>query len=110
MSDPYWNPVHRAWWDRPRIDSITTRYKYAYTAWKRNALEPQREQAAAGADRFAADDVVARYWLPILEAVGALDACAEEEEIEEEESNEETLAHIAEIMIREHDSRMVAGE
>lgn len=78
LSDPYWNPVHRAWWDRPSIDSITTRYRYAYTAWKEGKLEHRREQAAAGAGRFDADAVVERYWLPILEAVDALDATATE--------------------------------
>ncbi len=82
MSDPYWNPVHRAWWARPSIDSIATRYKYAYDSWKSEGLVSRREQAAAGAGRFGADDVVGRYWLPILEAVGALDACTEEEEME----------------------------
>lgn len=83
LSDRYWNPVHRAWWNRPSVDSITTRYRYAYQAWQSEGLVSRREQAAAGAGRFAADDVVARYWLPILEAVGALDACAEEVDLEE---------------------------
>jgi glycosyltransferase involved in cell wall biosynthesis len=86
-SDPYWNPVHRAWWDRPRVDSILTWYRYAYCEWKdsilgssraRIAVDSRRERATASAGQFDADDVVKRYWLPILEAVGALDACAEE--------------------------------
>lgn len=78
-SDPYWNPVHRAWWDRPSIDSITTRYGYAYEQWQAGKMEHRRAQAVAGAEKFDADDVVARYWLPILEAVGAMDASAAEE-------------------------------
>jgi len=79
QSDPYWNPVHRAWWDRPSIDSIATRYGYAYEQWKAGKMEHRRAQAVAGAGKFNADDVVARYWLPILEAVGAMDASAAEE-------------------------------
>jgi glycosyltransferase involved in cell wall biosynthesis len=84
QSDPYWNPVHRAWWDRPSIDSIATRYGYAYEQWKAGKMERRRAQAVAGAGKFNADDVVARYWLPILEAVGAMDAVDDEQRIEAE--------------------------
>jgi glycosyltransferase involved in cell wall biosynthesis len=67
--DPWWNPVHRAWWTRPDVNRIVSAYQQAFYA----------EEAAHGIGgvkdrvRHAADydikRVVAEHWLPLLHRI-----------------------------------------
>lgn len=45
--DRFWNHVHGAWWDRPRIEAITRAYEKAYVA-----PGPRRVRAAEFAEPF----------------------------------------------------------
>lgn len=67
-ADPFWNPVHRAWWQRPRVTEITKAYGQAYRADM--GEEPERSGRRARARQFAvgydADTVFENHWEPIL--------------------------------------------
>lgn len=63
QSDPFWNHVHGAWWDRPRIDSIVRQYEKALTQ-----ASTRREQARDLSGEFDLADA-GRWWQPIMEAL-----------------------------------------
>jgi len=58
---PFWNPVHRAWWTRPNTDDIARAYQRALSA-------PQdlRERAREFALQYDADKVSQTYWEPVM--------------------------------------------
>lgn len=65
-SDPWWNPVHRAWWGRPNVAEITAAYEEAHRYGTLSVMEA--EELAGHAAFYSADRVV-EYWLPILEKI-----------------------------------------
>lgn len=81
--DPWWNPVHRAWWTRPNVDQITAEYEHLFNGGP-DATE-RAEIARHTAGEYSADAVVARRWLPILAELGdpAPAATAEPEPVDE---------------------------
>lgn len=66
--EPFWNPVHRAWWDRPRISSITEAYLKAWEEWRHDetAFRDRRDESMALAQGYDADLVIKRFWIPLL--------------------------------------------
>ena len=60
-ADPYWNPVHGAWWQRPRIDAIARAYEKAL------AQAPGRREAAREFTAPYGADTAADTWRSILE-------------------------------------------
>ena len=63
--DPYWNHVHGAWWDRPRIEAIVRAYERAHAS--RVAPAARRDAAAQFAAGFdAAGEDVAGTWREIV--------------------------------------------
>jgi glycosyltransferase involved in cell wall biosynthesis len=69
--EPYWNPVHEAWWTRPSVAGIARAYEKAHqhAASKRGAAR----EFALGYD---ADLVLVDHWKPALDAITALKAAA----------------------------------
>jgi glycosyltransferase involved in cell wall biosynthesis len=61
--EPFWNHVHSAWWQRPRIDGIAR----AYTRAHRAAAPVHRERARQFAAPFHVDVAGPEHWKPILE-------------------------------------------
>lgn len=74
-AEPYWNPVHRAWWDRPLIGQIERAYEEAYQEWNdQEEFESVRWtgrqiQSQELAEQYDADTVVSRFWLPLLRSI-----------------------------------------
>lgn len=65
LGERYWNHVHGAWWDRPRVDSIVRQYQHAY-----EQASTRREAARAftyNYDAASADD----RWRGIVETLCA---------------------------------------
>jgi len=64
---PFWNPVHHAWWTRPNVDDIAKRYEQAY---QRSAAVTAkwRSEAAKFAASYDADTVANQYWKPVLDS------------------------------------------
>lgn len=62
-SQPFWNHVHGAWWQRPDIAAIERAYEKAYK-WAGS----KREQARRFALDYDIRDVYARHWQPYLQA------------------------------------------
>lgn len=60
--DEWWNPVHRAWWSRPRHWDITHMYELHYA--NRGARVDDSMVAC-----YNADYVVEEYWLPLLNEI-----------------------------------------
>ena len=63
QSDPFWNHVHGAWWDRPKSDSIARQYDKA-----RVQASTRRQQARDLSGEFDVTDA-GRWWKPIMEAL-----------------------------------------
>lgn len=63
-SQPFWNHLHGAWWQRPDIGSIVRAMERAYTY-----AATKREQARAFALNYDHETVFARHWVPFLETV-----------------------------------------
>lgn len=62
QGDPFWNPVHNAWWQRPRIADIAKIYNQAY-----NLETPaRRDRARDFALGYDVNAVAEQYWEPIL--------------------------------------------
>jgi glycosyltransferase involved in cell wall biosynthesis len=61
-TEPFWNPLHRAWWRRPRIDSIVRAYANAYKWVDGNRRERARQFALA----YDTSTVFEEHWMPIL--------------------------------------------
>jgi len=67
MGDEYWNHVHGAWWDRPKIDAIVRAYEKAYAG-----ASTRREAARAFTyDYDAASASVQERWKDIVETLCA---------------------------------------
>jgi glycosyltransferase involved in cell wall biosynthesis len=64
-ADEFWNPLHRAWWRRPRIAEITKAYGAAYRETA-PAMQSRRERAREFALGYATTTVFDGYWRPIL--------------------------------------------
>ena len=62
--EPFWNPTHRALWQRPNIKQIAAAYEKAY----RHAKD-LREDAAAFAIPYDYRTVANTHWKPILERI-----------------------------------------
>lgn len=62
-ADEYWNHVHGAWWDRPRVDSIVRQYEKAYAQ-----ASTRREAAREYSEAFGLQSGV-EAWRGILEAL-----------------------------------------
>jgi glycosyltransferase involved in cell wall biosynthesis len=60
----YWNPVHGAWWTRPRIDAIVRAYEKALTR-----AESLRGAAWTFTERFDCQETATRHWKGIVEAL-----------------------------------------
>lgn len=73
--DDWWNPVHRAWWTRPNVPEIVREYREVY---RHRFTAGERQRLVDFVTLFDADKAVAEHWLPLLEAMEALDACEEE--------------------------------
>lgn len=67
-AEPFWNPVHRAWWARPSIEEIMFQLEDAYERKVLELVGPS-ERAVSFAQHFDADKVVPEFWGPILETV-----------------------------------------
>lgn len=66
-SEPFWNPVHRAWWGRPNIDEIAA--GYAYFAGAKHPNEAYRVRVTESVQQFDADTLYASVWRPLLAEV-----------------------------------------
>jgi glycosyltransferase involved in cell wall biosynthesis len=62
-SEPFWNHVHGAWWDRPHVDSIVRQYEKAFVQ-----ASTRREAARELSGEFDRADA-GRWWEPIMEAL-----------------------------------------
>lgn len=61
MGDPFWNHVHGAWWDRPKVESIVRAYDKA-----RVQASTRRVEARDFSGEFDVEDA-GRYWKDIVE-------------------------------------------
>lgn len=64
--DDFWNPVHRAWWSRPRVDAIVKAYEKAKTK-----APAYREQARTFALGYDVDKVAGKYWAHAMKELEA---------------------------------------
>lgn len=62
-TEPYWNLVHRAWWHRPNIASITKCYEKAY----KEANSPFKRQVCVQFAQSFDVDTVGPMWSKLLE-------------------------------------------
>lgn len=62
VSEPFWNPVHGAWWRRPSIASITRAYVKAHQDAGR-----RRARVRDFAVDYHIDRVMENHWKPLLE-------------------------------------------
>ncbi len=60
--DPYWNPVHYAWWTRPRMDAMVRTYEKALAQASR-----RRAEARTFTEPFDAGITAEQHWKGILE-------------------------------------------
>ena len=64
IGERYWNPVHGAWWTRPRIDAITRAYGKAL-----GVAHVYREAAEKFASAYDSRDTAEAHWKGIVEAL-----------------------------------------
>ena len=62
--EPYWNPVHGAWWTRPKIDAIVRSYEKAFAQAPR-----RREESRMFTEYYDAATTGERHWKGIVEAL-----------------------------------------
>jgi len=62
--EPYWNPVHEAWWTRPSVKAIERAYEKAF-----RAAGQKRQAAREFAMGYDADLVLVDHWKPSLDAL-----------------------------------------
>jgi glycosyltransferase involved in cell wall biosynthesis len=62
--EPYWNPVHEAWWTKPYIGQITDAYGLAY-----EGAAGRRADAREFATAYDADVILRDHWVPALETL-----------------------------------------
>lgn len=65
-TDPFWNPVHKAWWGRPEIASIEAGMKHAANSHRSAAWGLDRVHARGHATAFDADVIFDSCWRPFL--------------------------------------------
>jgi glycosyltransferase involved in cell wall biosynthesis len=66
QSQPFWNHVHGAWWDRPDIPSIVKGYEKAYAY-----ASSRREKAREFAVNFDAEMVADQFWKPFIDSLAS---------------------------------------
>ena len=64
QGEPFWNPVHEAWWVKPSITGITRAYEKAY-----RGAASRRQAAREFAMGYDADAVTVEYWKPALDVL-----------------------------------------
>jgi len=69
--EPYWNPVHEAWWTRPSPKAIERAYEKAHR-WAASKRADAREFAL----QYDADVVLLDHWKPALDIVAERKAAA----------------------------------
>lgn len=69
LGEPFWNPTHRAWWKRPRVDSIVRAYEKAYEERGTVKADRRRERSREFAMGYDIRHVAVEYWKPILETL-----------------------------------------
>lgn len=62
--EPYWNPVHEAWWVKPSVRSIAGAYEKAF-----KLAASKRAAAREWALQYDADVVLLDYFKPALDAI-----------------------------------------
>jgi glycosyltransferase involved in cell wall biosynthesis len=62
--EPFWNPVHGAWWTRPSVTSIVRAYEKAHTH-----AASYREDAVEFAAAYEVGKVAEKYWKPALKGL-----------------------------------------
>jgi FkbM family methyltransferase len=69
--EPFWNPVHRAWWVKPNIGEIAGAYAgmYQYTRTDPVKAAAIRVEAAEFAAGYAPDRVLGQEWPAVLHEV-----------------------------------------
>lgn len=63
QSDSFWNHVHGAWWERPKVESIVRQYEKAYAQ-----ASTRRQQARDTSRDFDLADA-GGWWRPIMETL-----------------------------------------
>jgi glycosyltransferase involved in cell wall biosynthesis len=67
----FWNPIHRAWWVRPNVDSIVRSYEKAYNdSDQKRAM--RREDARTFALAYDVDRVTQENWVPTIAKLAEL--------------------------------------
>jgi glycosyltransferase involved in cell wall biosynthesis len=69
--EPYWNPVHEAWWTRPSVKAVERAYEKAY-----KLAASKRAAAREFALSYDADVVLLDHFKPALDAVTERKAAA----------------------------------
>lgn len=64
---PFWNPVHKSWWHRPDISSITTGYAHLRNLYGKSAWADLQRRARARACEYDIDVVYNDGWRPFLQ-------------------------------------------
>jgi FkbM family methyltransferase len=62
----YWAGGHEAWWTRPSIAGILRAYEQAWQAREDGRMPALRAKARQFALRYDADEILNRYWKPVL--------------------------------------------
>lgn len=62
--EQFWNPVHGAWWQRPKIESIVRAYEKAYAAASR-----RRAESRTFTEYFDVATAAEQYWKGIVETL-----------------------------------------
>lgn len=66
MGDEYWNHVHGAWWDRPKIDAIVRAYDKAYAG-----ASTRRDEQVRESEKFDCRTTAETHWKGIVETLCA---------------------------------------
>lgn len=69
--DPWWNPVHRAWWTRPDVARIVVAYEQAYYGEHMAHGIPGVKDRVGHAADYDIERVVSEHWLPLLDSIAA---------------------------------------
>ena len=64
QGEPFYNPVHEAWWCKPSIGGIARAYEKAY-----RGAASRRQQAREFAMTYDADAVLLEHWKPALDVL-----------------------------------------
>jgi glycosyltransferase involved in cell wall biosynthesis len=64
-SEPYWNPVHKAWWGRPSVQMIAD--GYMYYAKSDGGSDAYRRRLREWSLNYDVDNVYQGAWCPLLE-------------------------------------------